>query len=376
MGTTSRPHTTTPSKRLMTKLMREVAGMRGDLTTMQGGFTTFHEDIALLRDRVRHIHSIAPSDRERLDRSGYKSRRMSDHGHHKVHEWLMGEETSSRARKSSNSRHYGCGTSGRSVPPKKVDLSHPSYHTKVSSWLSSNFPPSKSLIQSKCDNVNHIVEERAKHMVDFVSDNDEEQCDDEKESTTLHEEDSRPTFNDGVSSIVEDEDEREPLKFLQVLSMETKPNEIGKHRPLPEEGLTSGKNEKGLISDMFNLSYNFRTHTGVLRRVVYMDVLLYNFFGSSPLSNQWRVVYGFLNEKNLLSGDSGKSFPSFSLSKHNLLCSKLKQLYVVITRTRQRLWICENDVEVSKPMLDYWRKLSLVQVKKVDDSLAEAIQRN
>ena len=86
-------------------------------------------------------------------------------------------------------------------------------------------------------------------------------------------------------------------------------------------------------------------------------------------------MYGFLNEKDLLSGDSGNSFPSFSQSKHNLLCSELKQLYVAITRTRQRLWICENDVEVSKPMLDYWRKLSLVQVKKVDDSLAEAMKR-
>ncbi|KAL1535322.1 hypothetical protein AAHA92_28117 [Salvia divinorum] len=107
----------------------------------------------------------------------------------------------------------------------------------------------------------------------------------------------------------------------------------------------------------------------------FQDVLLYNFFGSSPLSNQWRVIYGFLNEKNLLSGDSEMSFPSFSQSKHNLLCSELKQLYVAITRTRQRLWICENNVEVSKPMLDYWRKLSLVQVKKIDDSLAEAMQR-
>ncbi|KAL6506744.1 hypothetical protein OROHE_022576 [Orobanche hederae] len=232
----------------------------------------------------------------------------------------------------------------------------------------------------------------------------------------------------------------------------------------------SGKKEKGLISDMFNLSYNFRTHTGVLRlaqsvvdiicyffphsidvlppetsriygespivlepgsddnliksifghrgkssrkwvgfgadQVIlvrddaakqevsndighqaliltiaeckgleFQDVLLYNFFGSSPLSSQWRVVYEFLKEKDLLTGDSVKSFPSFSQSKHNLLCSELKQLYVAITRTRQKLWICENNVEVSKPMLDYWRKLSLVQMTKVDDSLAETMQR-
>ncbi|KAL6538714.1 hypothetical protein OROGR_012702 [Orobanche gracilis] len=233
---------------------------------------------------------------------------------------------------------------------------------------------------------------------------------------------------------------------------------------------TSGKREKGLISDMFNLSQNFRTHTGVLRlaqsiidlicyyfpqsidslppetsliygespvvlepgsdenlimsifghgkksgekwvgfgadQVIlvrddsarkeissyvgqqalvltileckgleFQDVLLYNFFGSSPLSNQWRVVYEFLKEKNLLDGESSISFPSFSQSRHNILCSELKQLYVAITRTRQRLWICENNVDLSKPMLDYWRRLCLVQVTKIDDSLAAAMQR-
>ncbi|KAH6770322.1 hypothetical protein C2S52_015125 [Perilla frutescens var. hirtella] len=107
----------------------------------------------------------------------------------------------------------------------------------------------------------------------------------------------------------------------------------------------------------------------------FQDVLLYNFFGSSPMSNQWRVVYEFLKEKDLLDGNSPKSFPSFSKSRHNILCSELKQLYVAITRTRQRLWICENNVEVSKPMLDYWRRSGLVQERKLDDSLAEAMQR-
>ncbi|XP_011091752.2 uncharacterized protein LOC105172113 [Sesamum indicum] len=107
----------------------------------------------------------------------------------------------------------------------------------------------------------------------------------------------------------------------------------------------------------------------------FQDVLLYNFFGSSPMSSQWRVVYEFLNEKDLLDANSPKSFPSFSQSRHNILCSELKQLYVAITRTRQRLWICENNEELSKPMLDYWKRLCLVQVRKIDDSLAEAMQR-
>lgn len=85
-------------------------------------------------------------------------------------------------------------------------------------------------------------------------------------------------------------------------------------------------------------------------------------------------MYEFLNEKNL-EGVSVKTFPSFSQSRHNILCSELKQLYVAITRTRQRLWICENNAEVAKPMLDYWRRLSLVQVRKIDDSLGETMQR-
>ncbi|XP_012837482.1 PREDICTED: uncharacterized protein LOC105958028 [Erythranthe guttata] len=107
----------------------------------------------------------------------------------------------------------------------------------------------------------------------------------------------------------------------------------------------------------------------------FQDVLLYNFFGSSPMSDQWRVLYEFLKEKDLLDSTTPKSFPSFSESRHNILCSELKQLYVAITRTRQRLWICENNEELLKPILDYWRRLCLVQVRKIDDSLAFAMQR-
>ncbi|KAH6770323.1 hypothetical protein C2S52_015126 [Perilla frutescens var. hirtella] len=107
----------------------------------------------------------------------------------------------------------------------------------------------------------------------------------------------------------------------------------------------------------------------------FQDVLLYNFFGSSPMSNQWRVVNEFSNEKEIHGADSPKSFPSFSDSRHNILCSELKQLYVAITRTRQRLWICENNAEFFQPMLDYWGRSDLVQVRDIDDSLAETMQR-
>ncbi|RZC43878.1 hypothetical protein C5167_036821 [Papaver somniferum] len=106
----------------------------------------------------------------------------------------------------------------------------------------------------------------------------------------------------------------------------------------------------------------------------FQDVLLYNFFGTSPLNSQWRVVYGYMKEGNLLDSSDAK-FPKFSKEKHQILCSELKQLYVAITRTRQRLWICENlDMDFSKPMFDYWKKLCLVQVRELDESLVQAMQ--
>ncbi|KAK2635999.1 hypothetical protein Ddye_030791 [Dipteronia dyeriana] len=104
----------------------------------------------------------------------------------------------------------------------------------------------------------------------------------------------------------------------------------------------------------------------------FQDVLLYNFFSSSNLKNKWRVIYEYMKEQDLL--ESPMPFPSFNEAKHNILCSELKQLYVAITRTRQRLWIWENMEELCKPMFDYWKKKCLVQVRQLDDSLAQAMQ--
>ncbi|XP_071906198.1 uncharacterized protein [Coffea arabica] len=97
----------------------------------------------------------------------------------------------------------------------------------------------------------------------------------------------------------------------------------------------------------------------------FQDVLLYNFFSSSPLKNQWRVVYDFIEKKDLRDPCFPRCFPSFSHARHSILCSELKQLYVAITRTRQRLWICEDSEEFAAPMFDFWKKLGLVQVKEV-----------
>ncbi|KAF7018212.1 unnamed protein product [Triticum aestivum] len=106
----------------------------------------------------------------------------------------------------------------------------------------------------------------------------------------------------------------------------------------------------------------------------FQDVLLYNFFGSSPLRNKWRVLYGYMKDKDIIAQSEEISHPGFDRSKHHLLCSELKQLYVAITRTRQRLWICENTDDYCRPMFDYWKKLCLVEVRLLDSNLVQAMQ--
>ncbi|KAJ0765120.1 putative TPR and ankyrin repeat-containing protein [Helianthus annuus] len=106
----------------------------------------------------------------------------------------------------------------------------------------------------------------------------------------------------------------------------------------------------------------------------FQDVLLYNFFGTSPLKDQWRVIYEYMKEHAWLDEKLSQSFPNFCESRHSVLCSELKQLYVAITRTRQRLWICENKEELSKPMFDYWKGRGLVQIRKLDDSVVQAMR--
>ncbi|XVF85501.1 hypothetical protein PTKIN_Ptkin17bG0122700 [Pterospermum kingtungense] len=114
------------------------------------------------------------------------------------------------------------------------------------------------------------------------------------------------------------------------------------------------------------------TEATLLHQLFVTDVLLYNFFGSSPLKSHWRAVYQYMEDQGSL--DANWSFPSLKPEKHNILCSELKQLYVAISRTRQRLWICDNMEEFSRAMFDYWKKRGLVQARKLDNSLLEAMQ--
>ncbi|KAM6546580.1 hypothetical protein CsatB_027316 [Cannabis sativa] len=104
----------------------------------------------------------------------------------------------------------------------------------------------------------------------------------------------------------------------------------------------------------------------------FQDVLLYNFFGSSPLRKQWRLMYKYMNEQDLIESTS-LQFPLFNECKHGILLAELKALYVAIGCTKKRLWICDNT-EFSKPMFDYWMKKFLVRIQQLDDALAQSMQ--
>lgn len=81
-----------------------------------------------------------------------------------------------------------------------------------------------------------------------------------------------------------------------------------------------------------------------------------------------------MTENDLLGSTTSMSFTRFNREKHSILCSELKQLYVAVTRTKQRLWICENMEEFSGPMFDYWKKLCLVSVRQLDNAFLEEMQ--
>lgn len=119
--------------------------------------------------------------------------------------------------------------------------------------------------------------------------------------------------------------------------------------------------------DFKDLDYKFGFWSGCWLQ----DVLLYNFFADSPLRNKWRVIYAFMVEQGLATN---LTFPQFDVRQHNLLCSELKQLYVMLTRARQRLWIYDECIENHQPMLDYWVASGFVKVKQLDAALAEELQ--
>lgn len=93
----------------------------------------------------------------------------------------------------------------------------------------------------------------------------------------------------------------------------------------------------------------------------FTDCLIYNFFGSSPLKNDWRVLYNRVDPK--------EPHPAFDEHKHSALCVELKFLYVLLTRARQHVIIFDSDVKSREPMMRYWLQEGLVEKKALDQDI-------
>ncbi|CAG8552607.1 4844_t:CDS:10 [Diversispora eburnea] len=92
------------------------------------------------------------------------------------------------------------------------------------------------------------------------------------------------------------------------------------------------------------------------------DVLLYNFF--KPARLMWRVILSTLDgySKGIRSFDHHRH-------QHYILLYELKNLYVAVTRARQRLWIYDVNDEFSEPIQMHWEEKNLVKVVRDKRSL-------
>ncbi|RZC80438.1 hypothetical protein C5167_043016 [Papaver somniferum] len=153
--------------------------------------------------------------------------------------------------------------------------------------------------------------------------------------------------------------------------------------------------------------HHFRTHAGILKLSQSVIELLYHFFPLSidSLSPESSLIYGeapvlleSVNDENaivtifgnsgstcgsligfgaeqviLVRDDSAKKEVSDQIGKQALVLT-LVELVEWKGLEFQRLWIYENIDKSSLPIFDYWKKLGVVQVRHLDESLAQTMQ--
>ena len=96
------------------------------------------------------------------------------------------------------------------------------------------------------------------------------------------------------------------------------------------------------------------------------DVMIVNFFSSSPFKNEWRVVENFSISEESKETTSRRRFDPM---KHSILNTELKMLYVLVTRAKKRLIITDDDFIARKPMLDLLLSRELIEMKVLDDDI-------
>jgi len=111
------------------------------------------------------------------------------------------------------------------------------------------------------------------------------------------------------------------------------------------------------------------------------DVLLYNFFSDSDVSDLWRIVGNYsedkireFNEKFDTDASGTRCYEwhdiedlketrhlDFQRESHKVLESELKILYTAITRARVNMFVAEDDMKAAKPMYNYFLRRGAVE---------------
>ncbi|CAI5967113.1 unnamed protein product [Closterium sp. NIES-64] len=149
----------------------------------------------------------------------------------------------------------------------------------------------------------------------------------------------------------------------------------------------------------------------------FQDVILFNFFTSPQSTTPWALLYTYMHDAGLplaafshctcaatssrsinqgcSCGKGQQQLLQFNELKHCALCAELKQLYVAVTRAKQRLWVLDEEatpgdrdghgdsdgcsrawgVRSSAPMRDLWHALGVVAVRPGSEVTPESVKR-
>ena len=103
----------------------------------------------------------------------------------------------------------------------------------------------------------------------------------------------------------------------------------------------------------------------------FSDILIFNFFSSGGFGNMWRSILSALPVFDKSPECYIPKHPQFDQKLHWPLLSELKKLYVLLTRTKQNLFIFESDKQVREPIQFLWghKEVQAVVIKAFDDDV-------
>lgn len=93
----------------------------------------------------------------------------------------------------------------------------------------------------------------------------------------------------------------------------------------------------------------------------FSDILIYDFFSSSPMGKKWRVIANSF--QNVFNIKDPFSPTPFDKTLHLPLCQELKMLYVLITRAKRNVFIFEKDENARYPFVFLWKHVNVKAIK-------------